>query len=78
MQPNSKKSKLIEALNAVRRDFEIAVLREIEAHPEWPLWRVGEQVGISEATVQKISKSYNLCRPAGPRPQTVTPEEGGL
>jgi hypothetical protein len=78
MITTSKKSKLIEALNAVRRDFESAVLREIEAHPEWPYWRVGEHAGVSEATVLKIAQANNISRPAGPRPQTVNPEEGGL
>jgi hypothetical protein len=78
MYPNPKKSKLLEALQALRQDFEAAVLREIEAHPEWPFWRVGEQVGISEATVQKISKSNNISRPAGPRPKSDITEEGGL
>jgi len=78
MITTSKKSKLIEALDAVRRDFETAVLREIEAHPEWPYWRVGEHVGLSEASVLKIAQANNISRPAGPRPQTVTAEEGGL
>jgi hypothetical protein len=78
MITTSKKSKLIEALNAVRRDFESAVLREIEAHPEWPYWRVGEHAGVSEATVLKIAQANKISRPAGPRPQTVNPEEGGL
>lgn len=74
----SRKSRLIEALNAVRRDFETAVLRTVEAHPEWPYWRVGEHAGVSEATVLKIAQANNISRPAGPRPQTVNPEEGGL
>jgi hypothetical protein len=74
----SNKSKLLEALDAVRRDFEAAVLRAIEAHPEWPYRRVGEQVGLSEATVLKIAQNNNISRPAGPRPQAITPEEGGL
>jgi hypothetical protein len=78
MITKSKKSKLIEALNAVRRDFEAAVLREIEAHPEWPYWRVGEHAGVSEATVLKIAQANNISRPAGPRPQTVNTEEVGL
>jgi hypothetical protein len=78
MIPISKKSKLIEALDAVRRDFGVAVLREIEAHPEWPYWRVGEHVGLSEASVLKIAQNNKISRPAGPRPQTVNPEKGGL
>jgi hypothetical protein len=78
MRPNPKKSKLLAAFQAIRQDFEAAVLREIDAHPEWPFWRVGEQIGISEATVQKISKSHNICRPVGPRPKSDTTEEGGL
>jgi hypothetical protein len=76
MHPNPKKSKLLAALQVIRQDFEAAVIREIEAHPEWPFWRVGEQVGISEATVQKISKSKNISRPAGPRPKAETSEKG--
>lgn len=78
MISKSRKSKLIEALEAVRRDFEVAVLREIDAHPEWPFWRVAEQLGLSEATVQKISKSHNISRPVGPRPQNGITEKGGL
>jgi hypothetical protein len=78
MLTTSKKSKLLEALDAVRRDFESAVMREIEAHPDWPYWRVGEHVGLSEASVLKIAQNNNISRPAGPRPQTVNPEEGGL
>jgi hypothetical protein len=65
-------------LQAVRQDFEAAVIREIEAHPEWPYWRVGEHAGVSEATVLKIAQANNISRAAGPRPQTVTAEEGGL
>jgi hypothetical protein len=76
MSDKTRKSKLIEALNAVRRDFESAVLREIEAHPEWPYWRVGEHAGVSEATVLKIAQANNISRPAGPRPKIETPEEG--
>ena len=78
MITKSKKSKLLEALDAVRRDFESAVLSEIEARPEWPYWRVGEHVGLSEASVLKIAQNNNISRPAGPRPQTVNPEKGGL
>jgi hypothetical protein len=78
MNSISKKSKLLEALQAIREDFEIMVIREIEAHPEWPYWRVGEYAGVSEATVLKIAQKNNISRPAGPRPQTVNPEEGGL
>jgi len=78
MHPSSKKSKLLAALQAIRLDFEAAVLREINAHPEWPYWRVGEHVGISEATVQKISKSNDIHRQAGPRPKCDATEEGGL
>jgi hypothetical protein len=78
MITKSKKSKLIEALDAVRRDFGVAVVREIEAHPEWPYRLVAEHVGLSEASVLKIAQNNNISRPAGPRPQTVNPEEGGL
>jgi len=78
MQDSNKKSKLLAALQAVRQEFEAAVMREIEAHPEWPYWRVGEHVGLSEASVLKIAQNNNISRPAGPRPQTETPEEGGL
>ena len=77
MHPNPKKSKLLAALQAVRQDFEAAVIREIHVHPERPYWMVGEQVGISEATVQKISKNHNICRPVGPRPKSDTTEERG-
>jgi hypothetical protein len=73
-----RKSKLIEALNSVRQDFENAVLREIEAHPESPYWRVAERAGVSEAFVLKSAQAANIRRPAGPRPKTETPEEGGL
>jgi len=76
MLNKTKESKLIEALNAVQRDFECAVLREIQAHPTWPYWRVGEQLGISEATVHKIAKNNHICRPAGPCPKSSPEEEG--
>jgi hypothetical protein len=78
MKDSNKKSKLLAALQAVRQDFEAAVIREIEGHPEWPYWRVGEHAGVSEATVLKIAQANKISRPAGPRPQTVNPEEGGL
>jgi hypothetical protein len=78
MKNSNKKSRLLSALQAVRHDFEAAVMREIEAHPEWPYWRVGEHAGVSEATVLKIAQANNISRPAGPRPQVETPEEGGL
>ncbi len=78
MKNSNKKSKLLAALQAVRQDFEAAVIREIEAHPEWPYWRVGEHAGVSQATVLKIAQANNISRPAGPRPKSATPEEGGL
>jgi hypothetical protein len=78
MKDSNKKSKLIAALQAVRHDFEAAVIREIEAHPEWPYWRVGEHAGVSEATVLKIAQANDISRPPGPRPQAVKREEGGL
>ena len=78
MNSISKKSKLLAALQAIRRDFETTVLRVIEAHPEWPYWRVGEHVGLSEASVLKIAQHNNISRPAGPRAKTETPEEGEL
>ena len=78
MHSNPKKSKLLAALLAVRQDFEAAAIREINAHPEWPFWRVGEQLGISETTVQKISKSHNMSRPVGPRRRVEKSDKGGL
>jgi hypothetical protein len=78
MKDSNKKSKLLAALQAVRQDFESAVLRTVEAHPEWPYWRVGEHAGVSEATVLKIAQANNISRPAGPRPKADTHEEGGL
>lgn len=78
MSNSSRKSRLLEALNAVRQDFETAVLRTMNAHPEWPYWRVGEHAGVSEATVLKIAQANNISRPVGPRPKTGTIEEGGL
>jgi hypothetical protein len=78
MLDTSRKSKLKEALDAVRRDFEAAVMREIEAHPLWPYWRVGEHVGMSEASVLKIAQNNNISHPVGPRPKTEIPEEVAL
>jgi hypothetical protein len=78
MSNKLRESRLIEALNVVRRDFETAVLREIEAHPTWPYWRVGEHAGISEASVLKIAQANNISRPAGTRPKAANPEEGEL
>lgn len=78
MLSTSKRSKLIEALDAVRQEFETAVLREIERHPEWPYWRVGEQAGVSEATVLKIAQANDISRQSGPRPKNPATEERGL
>jgi len=77
MHMNTRKSKLLAALQAIRQDFEAAVMREIEAHPESPYWMVAQQVGTSEAFVLRTAQKNNISRPAGPRPQTVNPEEGG-
>ena len=74
---NKRKSKLLAALNAVRRDFEAAIMREIEAHPESPYWMVAEHAGVSEATVLKIAQANNISRPAGPHPQTENQKEDG-
>ena len=78
MEDNNRRSKLLAALQAVRQDFETAVLRLIESHPEWPYWRVSEHAGVSEATVLKIAQANNISRPVGPRPKADTREEGGL
>lgn len=78
METSTKKSKLLAALEALRQDFETLVIREIHAHPEWPYWKVGETVGMSESSVMKIAQKNNITRPAGPRPQKANPEEGGL
>lgn len=78
MEHSKKKSKLLAALQAIRQDFEAAVMREIEAHPESPYWMVAQQVGTSEAFVLRTAQKNNISRPAGPRPQTMNLEEGGL
>ena len=78
MHPNPKKSKLLAALQAVRQDFEAAVIHEIHVHPEWPYWMVAQQVGLSEAFVLRTSQKNNISRPAGPRPKSDTTQEGGL
>jgi hypothetical protein len=78
MNSNLKESKLLAALQAIRQDFEALAIREINAHPEWPYWMVAEHVGLSEATVQRISKSHNMSRPTGPRPKSKTRKEGGV
>jgi hypothetical protein len=78
MDINTIKSKLLGACQAIRHDFELAVMRQIQAHPEQPYWMIAEQAGISEATVLRIAHRHNISRPAGPRPQTVNPEESGL
>ena len=76
MHTNTKKSKLLAALQAVRQDFEAEVMRAIEAHPEWPYRMVSEQVGLSEAFVLRTAQKNSISRPAGPRPKTETSEEG--
>ncbi len=78
MNQNPKKSKLLAAFQAIRQDFEAAVMREIKAHPEWPYRLVAEHAGVSEATVLKIAQANNISRPAGPRPKTETLAEGRL
>jgi hypothetical protein len=77
MEDSNKKSKLA-ALQAIRQDFEAEVMRAIDARPESPYWMVAKQVGTSEAFVLRTAQKNNISRPAGPRPQTVNPEEGGL
>ena len=76
MQDSNKKSKLLAALQAIRQDFEVKVMRAIEAHPDWPYWMVAEHEGLSEAFVLKTTQKNNISRPAGPRPKTETSEEG--
>lgn len=78
MHTNTKKSKLLAALQAVRQNFEAAVIREIDAHPGWPYRMVSEQVGLSEAFVLRTAQKNNISRPVGPRPKSDTTEEGGL
>ena len=78
MEDGNKKSKLLAALQAIRQDFEAEVMRSINANPNSPYWMVAQQVGISESFVLRTAKKNNLNRPAGPRPQTVNPEERGL
>ena len=73
-----QKSKLLEALRAVRLDFETAVMRTIDSHPEWPYWKVGQQVGLSEATVLRTAQKHNISRPVGPHPKVETTQKGGL
>jgi hypothetical protein len=78
MEDSNKKSKLLAALQAIRQDFEAAVMREIEAHPESPYWMVAEQVGLSEASVLRIAQKNNIGRPVGPRPKMEPSEKGEL
>lgn len=77
MDKSTKKSKLLAAVEAIRQDFETAVIHQIDAHPEWPYWMVAQRVGLSEASVLRIAQKNNISRPVGPRPQMVNPEEGG-
>lgn len=78
MEDSNRKSKLLAALQAIRQDFEAEVMHAIDAHPESPYWMVAQQVGTSEAFVLRTAQKNNISRPAGPRPNTETPEEGGL
>jgi hypothetical protein len=78
MHTSTKKSKLLAAVQALRQDFEAAVLREIEAHPEWPYWMVADRVGLSEASVLRIVKKNNMSRTVGPRPRVEISDKGGL
>ena len=41
MNDSNRNSKLLAASKLLRQDFETAVMRAIEAHPEWPYWLVG-------------------------------------
>jgi hypothetical protein len=78
MNSNLKKSKLLAALQAIREDFEVLAIREINAHPDWPYWMVAEHVGLSEATVLRIAQKNNISRPVGPRPKAEISHKGGL
>ena len=57
MNQNTKKSKLLAAVQAIRLDFETSVLREIYARPKWPYRRVAELVGVSEQQSRKSRKA---------------------
>lgn len=76
MHTNMKKSKLLSALQAVRQDFEAAVMRAIDAHPKSPYRMVAQQVGTSEAFVLRTAQKKSISRPAGPRPKVETSEKG--
>lgn len=65
----NRKSKLKEAINRVRLEFERNVLDALEQHPEWTYDRVSEHVGLSTAVVQRISTRAGISRPVGPRPR---------
>jgi hypothetical protein len=66
---SNRKSKLKEAINGVRLEFERNVLDAMEQHPDWTYDRVSEHVGVSTAVVQRISTRAGKSRPVGPQPK---------
>ena len=67
------KSKLIQAVRAVREQIYAAVKKEL-LDDSRTYESIARANNISTATVQRIAGSLNISRPVGPRPRTYTSE----
>jgi hypothetical protein len=67
------KSKLLEAVHAVRRGI-YADVREQLADETKTYKQIADSVQCSVATVQRLAQMHGISRPVGPRPKSSTPE----
>jgi DNA invertase Pin-like site-specific DNA recombinase len=62
------KSRLIQAVRAVRNEIHAAVKEHLSDESR-TYAAIAESVGVSLATVQRIAQREGITRPVGPRPQ---------
>jgi DNA invertase Pin-like site-specific DNA recombinase len=68
------KSKLLQAVRAVRNEIYTAV-REQLADETKTYQQIADSVGSSLATVQRLAEKEGISRPVGPRSKTVQEKE---
>ena len=68
------KSKLLQAVRAVRNEIYTAV-REQLADETKTYQQIADSIGCSLATVQRIAQMDGITRPVGPRSKTVQEKE---
>jgi AraC-like DNA-binding protein len=69
----NKKSRLIQAVRAVRDEIYSAVRTQL-ADENKTYQQIADVVGCSQATVQRVAQMDNISRPVGPRPMSSPSE----